>query len=164
MHLEKTRTRAQTQQLQALQQSQPRTEGKNYRLIRRIRRNTKAWKPRRHETTQEGRMIPKMPIGMVAITAMSGAQAAPPRAAPDWSFDRFLIGKWSCEQTRPGHRIAHEEAVYTLGLGGRWLQLTHTLVSPESDPPVTTTTAYETFDSSLKKWVYISIGSDGDYR
>ena len=51
-----------------------------------------------------------------------------------------------------------------MGLGGRWLELTYTLTSPGSDLPDKTTIAYETFDSSLSKWVYISIGSDGDYE
>jgi hypothetical protein len=108
-------------------------------------------------------MIPKILFGTVAFIAVSGAQAEAPDTAPDWSSDRFLVGKWSCDQTRPGHRTAHEEVVYSMGLGGRWLQLTYTLASPEPGVPDRTTVAYESFDSSLARWVYISIGSDGDY-
>ena len=102
-------------------------------------------------------------LGTLLLTWMSGTHGASPDAAPDWSSDQFLIGKWSCDQSRPGHQTSHEEAVYSIGLGGRWLQLTYTLTSPEPGLSGKTTTAYETFDRSLSKWVYISMGSDGDY-
>ena len=41
--------------------------------------------------------------------------------------------------------------------------MTYTLHPGESDRKPKTTEAYETFDASLKKWVYFSFSSDGDY-
>jgi hypothetical protein len=42
-------------------------------------------------------------------------------------------------------------------------QLDYTLASPEQGVPVKKTIAYETFDRSISKWIYISMSSDGDY-
>jgi hypothetical protein len=53
--------------------------------------------------------------------------------------------------------------VYTLGLADRWLKLTYTKTSKEPGVPTLTTEAYESFDSQLQKWVYVSMGSDGGY-
>jgi hypothetical protein len=102
-------------------------------------------------------------LGAVALIVVSNAHAESPAPAPDWSRNRFLIGKWSCEQTRAGQKSGHEEASYRFGLGGRWLELTYTFTPAGSDRPSKTTTAYETFDASLAKWVYVSMTSDGDY-
>lgn len=102
-------------------------------------------------------------LGVAALTALCCAHADSPTAAWNWSADRFLIGTWSCEQTRAGGKTGHEEATYSFGVGGRWLQLEYSLTPIGSDRPTKTTTAYETFDSSLDKWVYVSIASDGEY-
>jgi hypothetical protein len=84
-------------------------------------------------------------------------------ALPDFSSDAFLVGRWSCDLEREGRRPAREEAVYSWALGGRWLALTYTMTPGEADLPSVTTTAYETFDAKLGKWVYISASSDGVY-
>jgi len=102
-------------------------------------------------------------LGAIALIGLGTAHAESPPPAPDWSLDRFLIGKWSCEQTRAGQKSGHEGASYRFGLGGRWLELTYTFTPSGSDHPSKTTTAYETFDSSLAKWVYVSLTSTGDY-
>ena len=99
----------------------------------------------------------------VAAIGICVAHAESPAAGPDWSSDRFLLGAWSCDLTRPGHELAHEQAVYSLGLADRWLKLTYSLTSSEPDIPSVTTEAYESFDSQLGKWVYVSFGSDGEY-
>jgi hypothetical protein len=103
-------------------------------------------------------------LAAAALLATGGSRAAAsPEAPPDWSADRFLIGKWSCDQTRAGRKTGREAVLYSFDLDGRWLRLAYTLTPNQSDSPSTKTTAYETFDSSLGKWVYISMSSDGDY-
>jgi hypothetical protein len=104
----------------------------------------------------------KIPL-YAALVASFGAHADSPPAAVDWSADRFLIGKWACHQTRDGRETGQEEALYALDSGARWLRLVYTLRPTGSKHPSKTTTSYETFDAALDKWVYISIGSDGDY-
>lgn len=102
-------------------------------------------------------------LGATALTALCCAHADSPRPAWDWSADRFLIGTWSCEQSRAGRKSGSEKAVYSFGFGGHWLQLVYTFTPIGSKSPSMKTTSYEAFDSSLGKWVYISIASDGDY-
>jgi hypothetical protein len=99
----------------------------------------------------------------VATIGILAAHAESPQAGPDWSSDRFLLGAWSCDVARPGRQPDYERAVYSLGLADRWLKLTYTLTSHDPNTPSVTTEAYETFDSRLKKWVYVSFRSDGDY-
>jgi hypothetical protein len=82
---------------------------------------------------------------------------------PDFSGDRFLIGRWSCDAAREGRPPARENAAYSWGLGGRWLQLRYTLHPTENGVRPTTTDAWETFDPALKKWVYVSVSSDGSH-
>jgi hypothetical protein len=65
--------------------------------------------------------------------------------------------------TRDGHKPAQEVAAYSWGLEGRWLKLNYTLSPGETDLRPVTTEAYETFDASLKKWVYVSVSSDASY-
>jgi hypothetical protein len=100
---------------------------------------------------------------VLAAMGIAGAHADPGQAAPDWSSDRFILGTWSCDLVRAGHQPAQERAVYSMGLGGRWLKLTYTKTSHDPDSPSVTTEAYESFDPRLKKWVYVSFGSDGEY-
>jgi hypothetical protein len=102
-------------------------------------------------------------LGAAALIATYGARADSPATPPDWSADRFLIGKWSCDQTRAGRKTGQEDVLYSFDFGDRWLRLVYTLTPTESDRPSQKTTSYETFDSSLGKWVYISIASDGSY-
>ena len=99
----------------------------------------------------------------LAAIGICVAHAESPPMGPDWSSDRFILGAWSCDLTRPGHELAHERVVYSLGLADRWLKLTYTLTSQEPNIPPVTTEAYESFDSRLSKWVYVSFGSDGEY-
>jgi hypothetical protein len=102
-------------------------------------------------------------VCVIAAIAILAAHAESPQAAPDWSSDRFLIGAWSCDLSRSGGQPAHERAIYSLGLGGCWLKLTYTLTSDGPNTPSVTTEAYESFDPRLKKWVYVSLSSDGEY-
>jgi hypothetical protein len=99
-------------------------------------------------------------LGVVAAGTV-GADA--PQSNPDWSSDRFLVGTWLCDAARPGRPLAHERATYSLGLNDRWLKLSYTLSTGEPDAQNLTTDAYESFDVKLKKWVYISVRSDGEY-
>jgi hypothetical protein len=114
-------------------------------------------------TNHEASIMRRMQLGTVALIGLSTARVASPTPAPDWSLDRFLIGNWSCEQTRAGQKSGSEDASYRFELDGRWLQLTYTFTPSGSDRPSKTTTAYETFDSSLAKWVYVAMTSDGNY-
>jgi hypothetical protein len=102
-------------------------------------------------------------VGVIAVFGVLAAHAEPPATVPDWSADKFLIGTWSCEVARAGRSPARERAVYSMELGGRWLKLSYTLTSDEPNAPSVATEAYETFDTRLKKWVYVSVRSDGDY-
>jgi hypothetical protein len=102
-------------------------------------------------------------VCVIAAIGILIVHAESPQAGPDWSADRFLLGAWSCDLERPGRQPAHERAVYSLGLEGRWLKLTYTLTSGDPKTPSVMTEAYESFDPQLKKWVYVSLRSDGDY-
>jgi hypothetical protein len=102
-------------------------------------------------------------VGVIAVFGILAAHAEPPAAGPDWSSDTFLVGTWSCDVGRAGRSPARQRAVYSMDLGGRWLKLTSTLTADEPSAPSVTTDAYETFDTRLKKWVYLSVRSDGDY-
>jgi len=102
-------------------------------------------------------------VSTIAAIGICAAHAESPPASPDWSSDSFLLGAWSCDLARPGRELAHESAVYSLGLADRWLKLTYTLTSPEPNIPSETTEAYESFDARLKKWAYVAFGSDGGY-
>ena len=108
-------------------------------------------------------MVRALLIFALATVAPLCAVADAAEATPDWSSDRFLLGEWFCDLTRPGRPLAHERAVYSLVLADHWLKLTYTLTSDDSEKPTMTTDAYESFDSLLKKWVYVSLRSDGDY-
>ncbi len=101
--------------------------------------------------------------GVVALVAALAAHAESPQSSPDWSSDRFLLGAWSCDVVRSGHKPARETAGCSMGLGDRWLNLTYTLTSGEPNIPPVTTESYESFDKKLKKWVYVSMGSDGEF-
>jgi len=102
-------------------------------------------------------------VCVIAAIAILAAHAESPQVGPDWSSDRFLLGAWSCDLARSGRQPAHESAIYSLGLAGRWLKLTYTLTSREPNTPSVTTEAYESFDPRLNKWVYVSLSSDGEY-
>ena len=102
-------------------------------------------------------------LGAIAVVGIGAARAASPSPGPDWSADRFLLGTWVCDLARSGHPTAHERARYSLGLADRWLKLTYTKTSGEPGVAMLTTDAYESFDSQLKKWVYVSMDSDGGY-
>jgi hypothetical protein len=84
-------------------------------------------------------------------------------ALPDFSDDAFLVGHWQCDAERPGRLPAREEATYTWAFDGRWLALTYTLTPGEPDSTPVKTLAYETFDPTLRKWVYMSVASNGAY-
>jgi hypothetical protein len=105
----------------------------------------------------------RLVVGVAAMVATLAVHAEPLRGIPDWSSDRFLLGTWSCDVVRSGHKSAREIAVYTLGLSDRWLKLTYTLTSDDPGTPPVKTEAYESFDPKLRKWVYVSMGSDGEY-
>jgi hypothetical protein len=66
-------------------------------------------------------------------------------------------------ETSPWAPPAHERATYSFGLDQHWLKLSYVLSSKSPGDPSLTTEAYETFDTKLKKWVYISMRSDGDH-
>ncbi len=102
-------------------------------------------------------------IATATLLACAGAGAAPPQAPPDWSADRFLLGEWSCELTRPGRPPDREHVVYSLGLGDHWLKLAYTVTPSDAAQPARTTEAYEGFDRKLGKWVYSAFVSDGSY-
>ena len=82
---------------------------------------------------------------------------------PDFSSDLFLIGAWACDVVELNRKPAHEEARYALDLGDRWLRVNYALTPGEPDRQPTSTTAFETYDPALKKWVYVSVSSDGIY-
>lgn len=100
---------------------------------------------------------------VLAAIGMSAARADSPQSGLDWSSDQFLLGAWSCDLARPDRQPAHEHAVYSMGLAGRWLKLTYTLTSDDPNTPALTTDAYESFDPALNKWIYVSMSSDGNY-
>lgn len=83
--------------------------------------------------------------------------------AVDFSHDSFLIGRWSCTSERAGGVLGREDASYTLGLQGRWLQLSYSYEPMSPGGPTLHTEAYETFDPNIGKWAYISVSSDGGY-
>jgi hypothetical protein len=113
--------------------------------------------------TRGERIMRMIVVCVIAAIGIYAAQAESPPAPPNWSADRFLLGAWSCDLARPGRQIAHERAVYSLGLADRWLRLTYTVTSTKPSISSVTTEASESFDSRLKKWVYVSLGSDGHY-
>lgn len=80
---------------------------------------------------------------------------------PDFTADQFLLGRWRCTLQGVHGNRAREDATYRMVLNGRWLQLDYVL-HPASGSDIATT-AYETFDSGLGKWVYISISSNGHH-
>ena len=108
-------------------------------------------------------MLRAVAMCVLAVIGVGVARSDSSPSGRDWSADRFLLGRWSCELTRPGHEHAREEAVYSLGLDDHWLKLIDTQSPDKPDTRPLTTEAYETFDERLKKWVYVSLGSDGDY-
>jgi hypothetical protein len=101
-------------------------------------------------------------FGIAALSAISAHAQSSPKT-PDWSSDYFLLGAWSCELARPGAQPDKEQAVYSLSPEGHWLKLRYTLTPSDPKAPTLTTDAYETFDQRLKRWVYISLRSDGVY-
>jgi hypothetical protein len=90
----------------------------------------------RHDEKEEGRVA-----GMLTVHAGSS------QSTPDWSTDRFLTGSWSCDLARPGRQVAHERAVYSMGLEGRRLKLTYTATTEARDAPDVATEAYESYDA-----------------
>jgi hypothetical protein len=101
-------------------------------------------------------------LAAAALPCAAHPLAGPP-TPPDFAADRFLIGKWSCEAEAGGRIIGREDAVYDIALGGHWLRLAYTMQPTDARERATTTHAYETFDKSLRKWVYFSVSSDGTY-
>ena len=100
---------------------------------------------------------------LAALIIGAGRGSSAGQADVDFSSDQFLIGKWACEMSTVGGESGHEAATYSLDLGGRWLRVDYTLTPGDSDRLRTSTSAFETYDSSLKKWVYVSVSSDGSY-
>jgi len=85
-------------------------------------------------------------IGTILAMGVCAVHADAPSEGPDWSSDRFLLGKWSCDLDRPGHERAHESASYSLGLAERWLKLTYTMTMQDQRKPPVTTEAFESYE------------------
>lgn len=101
-------------------------------------------------------------LAVAAFPCAAHPLASPPMP-PDFTADRFLIGKWSCGAESDHRNIGREEAVYEIALAGHWLWLEYTIRPSDFGATPTTTHAYESFDTRLRKWVYISLSSDGTY-
>jgi hypothetical protein len=102
-------------------------------------------------------------LGWVGAWVLCSVSAVAIEDQPDFSADRFLIGRWSCDANQEGRKPAREDAAYSWGLDGRWLKVSYTVYPSEPDLRPTITEAYETFDASRKKWVYVSLSSNGSY-
>lgn len=101
--------------------------------------------------------------GILIGLVLAGQGVASPGqgASSDFSRDRFLLGSWSCEAHRPDGANGREDATYRLTLDGRWLYLEYTY-KPATGPRHSVH-AYESYDSSRRKWVYSSFSSDGSF-
>jgi hypothetical protein len=102
-----------------------------------------------------------LPLLIAVVLLLDPKVAAKGNALMNFSADRFLLGNWSCEAHLPDGSSGREEVRYSLVLDGQWLYLEYTLTPAAG--PATTTHAYETYDPSLKKWVYTSFSSSGSY-
>lgn len=84
---------------------------------------------------------------------------------PDFSSMRFLIGTWNCvtRSERRGTETSRATLKYSLAPDGYFMKYTTT--SPKVSYAATgfTATDWVTYDSRAKRWIDITVGSQGGY-
>lgn len=98
--------------------------------------------------------------------------AVPPKAPtfpvpqkPDFSTMRFLLGTWNCvtHSERRGSEATRATLKYSLAPDGYFMKFTTTSPKVSYAAVGFTSTDWVTYDSRAKRWIDITVGSNGGY-
>jgi hypothetical protein len=100
---------------------------------------------------------------LASIADPAPAPTPVPINKPDFTPMMFLTGTWTCTQTLRG-KSRPDTSTTTVAMDGMWM------VSQDSAPPfdqyrtvTINATGYMGYDTTLKQWVQLGVGSDGAY-
>lgn len=84
---------------------------------------------------------------------------------PDFSSMRFLLGTWTCvtHSERRGNETTRATLKYSLAPDGYFMKYTTTSAKVSYAATGFTSTDWVTYDSRAKRWIDITVGSQGVY-